>query len=55
LTLQQEGFSPAYLDERNARIEAVTMADARRVAARLFGGGELLVAVAGRPAGIDAR
>jgi len=38
------------LDERNAKIAAVTMEDAKRAAGRLLGDGKL--AVAGRPAGV---
>jgi zinc protease len=52
VNLQLDELEPSYLDERNARIEAVTMADARRVAKRLLGEGELLVAMAGRPVGV---
>ena len=50
--LQLEGFGVDYLDQRNSLIDAVTMDDARRVAARLFGDGALLVTAAGRPAGM---
>jgi zinc protease len=50
--VQRDGFSPAYLDERNARIEAVTLEDARRVAKRLLGQ-KLLWTAAGRPQGIE--
>jgi len=50
--LQTEGFGVDYLDERNKLIAAVTMADAKRAAERLFGDGKLLVAVAGRPDGM---
>ncbi|MBL8589399.1 MAG: insulinase family protein [Methylobacteriaceae bacterium] len=53
--LQIDGFDVDYLDRRNALIEAVTMDDAKRVAKRLFGAGQLLVAVAGRPEGIEGR
>lgn len=53
--LQLEGFEPSYLDERNARLEAVTLDETRRVARRLFGEGRLLVSVAGRPQGLTAR
>lgn len=49
--LQTEGFDVIYLDERNALIDAVTMADAKRVAGRLFGGGKLLTTMVGRPIG----
>jgi zinc protease len=47
--LQTEGYDVDYLDERNKLIAAVTMEDAKRAAARLFGDGKLLVAIAGRP------
>lgn len=50
--LQAEGYGVDYLDMRNRLIEAVTMADAKRAAKRLFGDGALLVTVAGRPAGL---
>jgi zinc protease len=50
--LQLDGFGVEFLDARNAKIAAVEMADAKRAAARLFGDGKLLVAVAGRPEGM---
>ena len=50
--LQNEGFDVTWLDERNPRIEAVTMEDAKRAAKRLFGNGDLLVAAAGKPVGM---
>lgn len=50
--VMRDGFSPAYLDERNARIEAVTLEDARRAARRLFGQ-KLLWTMAGRPRDLD--
>ena len=53
VSIQRDGFAPAYLDERNARLEAVTLDDARRVAKRLFGQ-PLLWTMAGRPLGIQA-
>ena len=49
--LQLDGYGVDYLDERNKCIAAVTMEDARRAARRVFGDGDLLVAVAGRPDG----
>lgn len=52
VNLQLDGFDPSYLDERNRRIEAVTLEDAQRVAKRLLGGGELLVSIVGRPHGL---
>jgi zinc protease len=50
--LQLDGQEPSYLDERNAKIDAVTLDDARRAAKRLLGDGKLLVAVVGKPQGI---
>jgi zinc protease len=50
--LQTEGFPIDYLDRRNGEIAAVTLADARRVSERLFGGKKLLVTIAGRPEGL---
>jgi zinc protease len=50
--IQMDGYGPEWLIERNRLIEAVTMDDARRVAARLFGDGALSIAVAGRPVGL---
>ena len=41
-----------FLDERNGRIDAVTLPEAKRVAKRLFEGKKLLVAAAGRPTGM---
>ncbi|MCB2054287.1 MAG: insulinase family protein [Geminicoccaceae bacterium] len=41
-----------YLDTRNAEIEAVTMDDVKRAAARLLAG-DLLVSVVGAPQGLD--
>jgi len=54
LQLQREGFGADYLDRRNAEVEAVTLEDAKRVAGRLIGDAKLLVAIVGRPEGIDA-
>ena len=50
--LQTEGIDVTYLDERNALIEAVTLADTQRVSKRLFDGQGLLVTVVGRPTGL---
>ena len=50
--LQAEGYDVDYLDERNKLIEAVTMADGKRVAKRLFDDAQMLVVVAGRPVGM---
>jgi zinc protease len=52
IRIQLDGYGPDYLDRRNGLIAAVTLADARRVAARLFGDPKLLVVVAGKPEGL---
>lgn len=52
VNLQLDGFEPSYLDERNGRIAAVTLADCKRAAGRLLGDGALLVTVVGRPVGV---
>ena len=43
-----------YMDKRNSLIDAVTLADTRRVAKRLFDG-KMLVTVVGRPQGVTSR
>jgi zinc protease len=50
--LQLEGRDVTRLDTRNASIEAVSVDDAARTAARLVGNGELLVAIVGKPVGV---
>ncbi|GAC1335829.1 MAG: pitrilysin family protein [Beijerinckiaceae bacterium] len=50
--IQQQGFDVSYLDERNRLVEAVTLAEAKRVGERLLGDGSLLVAIVGRPSGL---
>ena len=52
--MQQEDLGIDYLDKRNALIEAVTLEDAKRVAARLFQPDNLTVVVVGKPEGIEA-
>jgi zinc protease len=47
--LQLDGREPSWLIERNARIAAASIADARRVADRVFGDGALSVVMVGRP------
>ena len=44
-----EGLGIDYVDRRNGEIEAVTLADLKRVAKRLFEKGDLIVTIAGRP------
>jgi zinc protease len=50
--IQQENLGIDYLDRRNALIESVTLADAKRVAARLLDSKALLFAVVGTPANV---
>ncbi|QGM96874.1 M16 family metallopeptidase [Methylocystis parvus] len=50
--LQQDGFEPSYLDERNGRIAAVGLDDCKRAAKKLLGDGGLLVTMVGRPEGV---
>jgi zinc protease len=50
--IQVDELGLDYMDRRNGLVAAVTIEEARRVAARLFGDGKLLVTVAGRPVGL---
>jgi zinc protease len=50
----QEGFGPDYVETRNKKIEAITLADAKRVAARLLKPENLIVTVVGKPAGMKS-
>lgn len=52
LGLAIRGDTPDFLRERNSRFAAVTLADVKRVAGRLFGDGRLLVQAVGRPVGL---
>lgn len=52
VSLQVDGYPVEFLDQRNAKIAAVTMDDVHRVTQRLFAGKKLLVAAAGRPKGL---
>jgi zinc protease len=54
LGLMQEGFGPDYVENRNKMIDAVTLADAKRVAARLLKPENLIVTIVGRPAGLKS-
>ena len=49
--IQLDNLGIDYIERRGAMIDAVTIADARRVAKRLYSGG-MLVTVAGRPKGL---
>ena len=46
------GPGPDYVDNRNGKIEAVTLDDVKRVAKRLFEGKEPIVTVVGKPKGL---
>ena len=50
LAIQLEDLGKDYIDRRNSLIEAVTLADVRRAAARILGEGKPTVAVVGAPA-----
>ncbi|MBB4267152.1 M16 family metallopeptidase [Roseospira visakhapatnamensis] len=52
VAMQREGLSPSYLNDRNDYIEAVTLEDARRVAARLMDPAALTTVVVGQPDGL---
>ena len=54
LWIQQEELGLDYVDRRNGEIEAVTLAEVKRVAKRLFDGKELIVTIVGRPVGLAA-
>jgi zinc protease len=50
--LQLQRFGPDYIDKRNGYINAVTLVDAKRVAARLLQPSKLTVVVVGQPEGV---
>ena len=52
LWIQQEELGLDYVDRRNGEIDAVTLADVKRVAKRLFDGKELIVTIVGKPVGL---
>lgn len=51
--MQEEKLGRDYIDRRNALVEAVTLEDVRRVAARLLKPEALSVVVAGKPVGLE--
>jgi zinc protease len=53
VNMQVDKLGIDYLDRRNGYIEAVTLADVRRVAARLYHPEDLLVVVVGEPVGLE--
>ncbi len=50
--MQLQGLPTDYVNTRNARVEAVTLADVKRVAKRLMTPGDLYFVVVGRPVGL---
>lgn len=52
LRVALNGDGPEFVKKRNGFYHAVTLEDAARAARRLYGDGRLLVAMAGRPAGV---
>lgn len=52
LALALRGDTPDFLARRNSLFAAVTLADVKRVAKRLFGNPELLVQAVGKPVGL---
>lgn len=52
LGIQLEHLGRDYVDKRNGLIEAVTIEDIKRVAARLLRPGQLIVTIVGRPEGL---
>lgn len=52
LWIMMEDLGREYVETRNAKIEAVTLDDLKRVAKRLFDGHELIVTVVGKPKGV---
>ncbi|MEM6667025.1 MAG: pitrilysin family protein [Pseudomonadota bacterium] len=52
--LQLDNLGIDYFDRRNVRVEAVTLEDAKRVAARLFDPDTLIFTIAGAPAGVES-
>ncbi|MDO9639004.1 MAG: pitrilysin family protein [Pseudotabrizicola sp.] len=52
--MQMIGLSPDYPKTRNAKVEAVTMEDVKRVAATLFREGDLRFVVVGQPEGVTS-
>jgi zinc protease len=51
--MQVDHLGIDYLDKRNGYIEAVTLKDVQRVAARLYHPDQLLVVVVGEPEGVQ--
>ena len=54
LGLLQEDFGIDYVEKRNALVDAVTMADMKRVAAKLLKTDDLIVTIVGKPVNMPA-
>lgn len=52
--MQMDGYAPDYIATRNDRIEAVTLDEANRVAARIYRPEDLRFVVVGQPEGVEA-
>lgn len=52
--MQEDGLGIDYLEERNGLVEAVTLEDVKRVAARVLRPDDLAVTVVGAPEGLDS-
>jgi len=52
--MQEDHLGIDYIDKRNGYIQAVTLKDAKRVAAKLYQPEKLSFAIAGRPSGVTA-
>ena len=50
--IKAHGLGLDYLDRRNAMIDAITLKEAARVAKRLYGDGQMLSVIVGRPEGL---
>ncbi len=55
LGLLQEDFGIDYVEKRNALVDAVTMADVKRVAAKLLQTDGLIVTIVGKPVGMPPK
>lgn len=51
--MQTEGLAPDYITTRNDKVEAVTLADVRRVVTRLYRPQDLRFVVVGKPDGVE--
>ncbi|GKY86786.1 M16 family metallopeptidase [Sinisalibacter aestuarii] len=54
VSMQLDGYPTSYVKTRNARIEAVTLDEVNRVAARLFDPAALRFVVVGEPEGVES-